>query len=122
MKERENSCKMEVLHESREKVLKAEIAELKDNVLEQELCNDYLSSQLLDYEDCIEHQRCVLKQLQEKEKKRAFARCGLQDHCNALEDEVERVAVTSTYNAHHLTHYVKCTEFLQDKVNCLRQA
>jgi uncharacterized protein with von Willebrand factor type A (vWA) domain len=45
---------MEVLHESREKVLKAEIVELKDKVLEQELCNDYLSSQLLEYEDHIE--------------------------------------------------------------------
>jgi hypothetical protein len=54
MKERENSCKREVLHESREKVLKAEITELKDKVLEQELRNDYLSSQLLEYEDYIE--------------------------------------------------------------------
>jgi hypothetical protein len=36
VKEHENSYKMEVL--------KAEIAELKDKVLEQELCNDYLSS------------------------------------------------------------------------------
>jgi hypothetical protein len=52
-KECENSCKMEVFHESREKALKAEIAELKDKVLEQELCNDYLSSQLLEYEDRI---------------------------------------------------------------------
>jgi hypothetical protein len=33
-KECENSCKMEVFHESREKALKAEIAELKDKVLE----------------------------------------------------------------------------------------
>jgi hypothetical protein len=63
MKEHENSCKMEVLHESREKVLKAEIAELKDKVLEQELHNDYLSSQLLEYEDHIERQRRVLKEL-----------------------------------------------------------
>jgi hypothetical protein len=120
VKERENSYKMEVLHESREKVLKVEIAELKDKVLEQELRNDYLSSQLLEYEDRIERQRRILKELQEKEKKRAFARCGLQDHCNALEDEAERAAVASTYNANHLTHYVKCTEFLQDKVNRLR--
>jgi hypothetical protein len=44
MKERENSYKMEVFHESRKKALKAEIVELKDKVLEQELCNDYLSS------------------------------------------------------------------------------
>jgi hypothetical protein len=44
VKERENSRKMEVLHESREKVLKAEIAELKEKVLEQELRNDYQSS------------------------------------------------------------------------------
>jgi hypothetical protein len=44
MKERENSCKMEVLHESHEKVLKAEIAKLKGKVLEQELHDDYLSS------------------------------------------------------------------------------
>jgi hypothetical protein len=35
---------MEVPHKSCEKVLKAEIAELKDKVLEQELRNDYLSS------------------------------------------------------------------------------
>jgi hypothetical protein len=35
---------MEVFHESREKTLKAEITELKDKVLEQELYNDYLSS------------------------------------------------------------------------------
>jgi glutamate/tyrosine decarboxylase-like PLP-dependent enzyme len=63
MKERKNSCKMEVLHESREKVLKAKIAELKDKVLEQELRNDYLSSQLLEYEDRIERQRRVLKEL-----------------------------------------------------------
>jgi uncharacterized protein (UPF0128 family) len=76
MKEHENSCKMEVLHESREKVLKAKIAKLKGKVLEQELRNDYLSSQLLEYEDRIECQRRVLKEVQEKEKKRAFARCG----------------------------------------------
>jgi hypothetical protein len=63
VKECENSRKMEVLHESREKVLKAEIAELKDKVLEQELHNDYLSSQLLEYEDHIERQRHVLKEL-----------------------------------------------------------
>jgi hypothetical protein len=44
-------------------VLKAKIAELKDKVLEQELHNDYLSSQLLEYEDRIEHQRHVLKEL-----------------------------------------------------------
>jgi hypothetical protein len=122
VKERENSCKMEVLHESRERVLKAEIVELKDKVLEQELRNDYLSSQLLEYEDHIARQRRVLKELQEKEKKRAFAKCGLLDHYNALEDEAERVVVASTYNAHHLTHYVKCTEFLQDKVDHLHQA
>jgi hypothetical protein len=54
VKEHENSCKMEVLHESHEKALRAEINELKDKVLEQELCNDYLSSQLLTYEDRIE--------------------------------------------------------------------
>jgi hypothetical protein len=46
----------------------------------------------------------------------------LLDHYNALEDEAEKAAVASAYNAHHLTHYVKCTEFLQDKVNRLRQA
>jgi hypothetical protein len=46
MKEREN-YKMDVFHESHEKALKAEIAELKDKVLEQELRNNYLSSQLL---------------------------------------------------------------------------
>jgi hypothetical protein len=63
VKERENSCKMEVLHESCEKALKAEIAELKDKVMEQELRNDYPSSQLLEYEDRIERQRCVLKEL-----------------------------------------------------------
>jgi DNA topoisomerase IB len=63
MKERENSCKMEVLHESRERVLKAEIAKLKDKVLEQELHNDYPSSQLLDYKDRIERKRRVLKEL-----------------------------------------------------------
>jgi hypothetical protein len=63
VKEHENSCKMEVLHEYRERVLKAKIAELKDKVLEQELHNDYLSSQLLEYEDRIEHQRHVLKEL-----------------------------------------------------------
>jgi hypothetical protein len=44
MKERENSCKMEILHKSHERVLKAEIGKLKDKVLEQELRNDYLSS------------------------------------------------------------------------------
>jgi hypothetical protein len=44
---------MEVFHESREMALKAEITELKGKVMEQELCNDYLSSQLLAYEDCI---------------------------------------------------------------------
>jgi hypothetical protein len=44
VKEHENSCKMEVLHESCVRVLKVEITELKDKVLEQELRNDYLSS------------------------------------------------------------------------------
>jgi hypothetical protein len=63
VKERENSRKMEVLHESHERILKAEIAELKDKVLEHELRNDYLSSQLLEYEDRIERQRRILKEL-----------------------------------------------------------
>jgi hypothetical protein len=49
VKERENSCRMEVLHKSREKALRAEIVELKDKVLEQELHNNYLSSKLLEY-------------------------------------------------------------------------
>jgi hypothetical protein len=53
-KERENSYKMEVFHESHEMALKAEIAELKAKVMEQELHNDYLSSQLLAYEGHIE--------------------------------------------------------------------
>jgi hypothetical protein len=48
MKERENSYKMEIFHESREMALKVEIAELKGKVMEQELRNDYLSSQLLE--------------------------------------------------------------------------
>jgi hypothetical protein len=52
-KERENSYKMEVFHESHEMALKAEIAELKAKVMEQEL-HDYLSSQLLAYEGHIE--------------------------------------------------------------------
>jgi hypothetical protein len=56
-------AKMEFFHESREKALKAEIAELKDKVLEQELRNNYLSSQLLEYEDHIKCQRRVLKEL-----------------------------------------------------------
>jgi hypothetical protein len=63
VKERKKSYKMEVFHESHEKALKAEIAELKDKVLEQELHNNHLSSQLLEYEDRIECQRCVLKEL-----------------------------------------------------------
>jgi hypothetical protein len=54
MKERENSYKMEIFHESREMALKVEIAELKGKVMEQELRNDYLSSQLLAYKDRIE--------------------------------------------------------------------
>ena len=31
-------------------------------------------------------------------------------------------AVTTTYDMHHLVHYIKCTEYLQDKVNRISQA
>jgi hypothetical protein len=30
--------------------------------------------------------------------------------------------LTTTYNMHHLVHYIKCTEYLQDKVNHISQA
>jgi hypothetical protein len=31
-------------------------------------------------------------------------------------------AITTTYNMHHLVHYIKSTEYLQDMVNRISQA
>jgi hypothetical protein len=39
-----------------------------------------------------------------------------------MEKLAVEAAVTTTYNMHHLIHYIKCTEYLQDKVNHISQA
>jgi hypothetical protein len=39
-----------------------------------------------------------------------------------MEKLAVEAAVTTTYNMHHLVHYIKSTEYLQDKVNCISQA
>ena len=39
-----------------------------------------------------------------------------------MEKLAVEATVTTTYNMHHLVHYIKCTEYLQDKVNRISQA
>jgi cell division protein ZapA (FtsZ GTPase activity inhibitor) len=39
-----------------------------------------------------------------------------------MEKLAVEAAVTTTYNMHHLVHYIKSTEYLQDKVNRISQA
>jgi hypothetical protein len=39
-----------------------------------------------------------------------------------IEKLAVEATVTTTYNMHHLVHYIKSTEYLQDKVNRIIQA
>jgi hypothetical protein len=60
-----------------------------------------------------------LREFHEKEKHRGIKKLALEARCNTMEELVVEATVTTTYNIHHLVHYIKCTEYLQDKVNCI---
>jgi predicted RNase H-like nuclease (RuvC/YqgF family) len=111
--------RMKTFYETHEKSLQEEIANLKDKVGEAELRHDYLESKVLVCEDRIEHQRLTLREFHEKEKHRGIKKLALEARCNTMEELVVEATVTTTYNIHHLVHYIKCTEYLQDKVNCI---
>jgi hypothetical protein len=114
--------KMKTFYETHEKSLWEEITNLKDKVGEVELHHDYLESKVLECEDWIKHQRLTLNQFHEKEKHRGFMKLALEARCNTMEKLAVEAIVTTTYNMHHLVHYIKCTEYLQDKANHISQA
>jgi cell division protein ZapA (FtsZ GTPase activity inhibitor) len=120
--ERMGYDRMKTFYENREQSLQKEIADLKDKVREAELHHDYLESKVLECEDWIERQRLTLRELHEKEKQRGFRKLALEARCNTMEKLAVEAAVTTTYNMHHLVHYIKSTEYLQDKVNRISQA
>jgi chromosome segregation ATPase len=96
--ERMGYDRMKTFYENSEQSLQKEIADLKDKVGEAELRHDYLESKVLECEDRIERQRLTL-----------------EARCNTMEKLAVEAAVTTTYNMHHLVHYIKSTEYLQDK-------
>jgi cell division protein ZapA (FtsZ GTPase activity inhibitor) len=120
--ERMGYDRMKTFYETREKSLREEIANLKDKVGEAELYHNYLESKVLECEDQIEHQRLTLREFHEKEKHRGIKKLALEARCNTMEKLAVVTAITTTYNMHHLVHYIKCTEYLQDKVNYISQA
>jgi predicted RNase H-like nuclease (RuvC/YqgF family) len=104
--------KMKTFYETHEKSLQEEIANLKDKVGEAELRHDYLESKVLECEDRIERQRLTLREFHEKEKHRGIKKLALEAHCNTMEKLAMEAAITTTYNMHHLVHYIKSTEYL----------
>jgi len=120
--ERMGYDRMKTFYETREKSLREEIANLKDKVGEAELRHDYLESKVLECEDRIERQRLTLREFHEKEKHRGIRKLALEARCNTMEKLAVEAAITTTYNMQHLVHYIKCTEYLQDKVNRISQA
>jgi predicted RNase H-like nuclease (RuvC/YqgF family) len=103
---------MKTFYENREQSLRKEIADLKDQVGEAELRHDYLESKVLECEDRIERQRLTLREFHEKEKQRGIRKLALEARCNTMEKLAVEAAVTTTYNMHHLVHYIKSTEYL----------
>ncbi|CAD6212397.1 unnamed protein product [Miscanthus lutarioriparius] len=97
--------RMKTFYETREKSLREEIANLKDKVGEAELRHDYLESK-----------RLTLREFHEKEKHHGIKKLALEARCNTMEKLAVEATVTTTYNMHHLVHYIKCTEYLQDKI------
>jgi hypothetical protein len=77
---------------------------------------------VLECADRIERQRLTLKEFHKKEKHRGIKKLARTARCNTMEKLVVEAAVTTTYNMHHLVHYIKSTEYLQDKVNRISQA
>jgi predicted RNase H-like nuclease (RuvC/YqgF family) len=114
--------RMKTFYENHEQSLRKEIADLKDKVWEAELHHDYLESKVLECEDRIECQRLTLREFHEKEKQRGIRKLALEARCNTMEKLAVEAAVTTTYKMHHLVHYIKSTEYLQDKVNHISQA
>jgi predicted RNase H-like nuclease (RuvC/YqgF family) len=120
--ERMGYDRMKTFYETHEKSLREEIANLKDKVGEAELRHDYLESKVLECEDRIERHRLTLREFQEKEKHHGIKKLVLEACCNTMEKLAVKAAVTTTYNMHHLAHYIKSIEYLQDKVNRISQA
>jgi hypothetical protein len=58
----------------------------------------------------------------EVEKHRGIRKLALEACCNTMDKLAVEAAITTTYNMHHLVHYIKSTEYLQDKVNRISQA
>jgi hypothetical protein len=77
---------------------------------------------VLEYEDRIERQRLTLREFHEKEKHYGIRKLTLEAHCNMMDKLAVEAAITTTYNMHHLVHYIKSTEYLQDMVNRISQA
>jgi predicted RNase H-like nuclease (RuvC/YqgF family) len=110
--ERMGYDRMKTFYENREQSLQKEIANLKDKVGEAKLRHDYLESKVLECEDRIEHQRLTMREFHEKEKHRGIRKLALEARCNIMEKLAVEAAVTTTYNMHHLVHYIKSTEYL----------
>jgi predicted RNase H-like nuclease (RuvC/YqgF family) len=110
--ERMGYDRMKTFYENREQSLWKEIANLKDKVGEAELHHDYLESKVLECEDRIKRQRLTLREFHEKEKQRGIRKLALEARCNIMEKLAVEATVTTTYNMHHLVHYIKSTEYL----------
>jgi hypothetical protein len=104
--------RMKTFYENREQSLRKEIANLKDKVGEAELLHDHLESKVLECKDQIERQRLTLREFHEKEKHHGIRKLALEARCNTIEKLAVEAAVTTTYNMHHLVHYIKSTEYL----------
>ena len=63
-----------------------------------------------------------MREFHEKEKHHGIKKLALEACCNTMEKLAVEATVTTTYNMHHLVHYIKCTKYLQDKVNRLSQS
>jgi predicted RNase H-like nuclease (RuvC/YqgF family) len=105
--ERMGYDRMKTFYENHEQSLRKEIANLKDKVGEAELRHDYLESKVLECEDWIERQRLTLREFHEKEKHHGIRRLAQEARCNTIEKLAVEAAVTTTYNMHHLVHYIK---------------
>jgi predicted RNase H-like nuclease (RuvC/YqgF family) len=104
--------RMKTFYENHEQSLQKEITNLKDKVGEAELRHDYLESKVLECEDQIERQRLIPREFHEKEKQCGIRKLALKARCNTMEKLAVEGAVTTTYNMHHLVHYIKSTEYL----------
>ena len=102
---------MEAYYKAHESKLKEEIADLRDNVGDFGLRNDYLDCKVLELEDALKRKKRRLSDHIEMEKRYGFRKMMLESRCNMLEREVVQLSVNTAHNQRHLIEYMKYTEF-----------